>query len=225
MNGSGAGFGEHKADAVALLRKLARLLNAHAIPFCLISGTLLGHVRHGGDFIPWDDDMDLLVSPRFVEALNELKEEAVEAPPTTTVLNFRAAQITTVEAGWMYKFSFCDGLPIGSCGSKTTAATQHAYRWPYVDLFVYDEDAATNTIHFFGKSWPRDAFFPLQPAVFSGVKVNIPNQPDVFLRANYGSQYMHRFVMPSWNHRTERPGATTQVTTTTTKKKGEEKKE
>lgn len=41
-----------------LLEEVDRVCRAHDIPYCIIAGTLLGAVRHGG-FIPWDDDADV----------------------------------------------------------------------------------------------------------------------------------------------------------------------
>jgi len=54
------GFNNHKQDAIDLLQLTINILNEFNIKYSLISGTLLGLIRHD-DFIPWDDDIDLLV--------------------------------------------------------------------------------------------------------------------------------------------------------------------
>ena len=41
-----------------LLQEIDRVCKKHAIPYCIIAGTMLGAARHGG-FIPWDDDADV----------------------------------------------------------------------------------------------------------------------------------------------------------------------
>ena len=52
---------------LAMLEMLDELCDAHSIRYSLDAGTLLGAVRHKG-FIPWDDDVDVLVPrPDFDE--------------------------------------------------------------------------------------------------------------------------------------------------------------
>ena len=54
------GFGKYKPIAINLLKKTIEILEEYDINYFLISGTLLGYIRHN-DFIPWDDDIDLIV--------------------------------------------------------------------------------------------------------------------------------------------------------------------
>ena len=44
-----------------MLLYLDKVCKEQQIPYCLDSGNVLGAVRHGG-FIPWDDDMDVLLT-------------------------------------------------------------------------------------------------------------------------------------------------------------------
>ena len=49
----------HSAE-VEILRWLNKICKEHNIALCLAGGTLLGAIRHKG-FIPWDDDIDLMI--------------------------------------------------------------------------------------------------------------------------------------------------------------------
>lgn len=61
-----------------ILNDIVDVCKRHSINYCLAGGTLLGAFRHNG-FIPWDDDIDLLM-PRedFEKFVKIFKEEMVE---------------------------------------------------------------------------------------------------------------------------------------------------
>ena len=52
---------EIHAELLEQLRDITKICDAHGIEYNLMCGTLLGAVRHRG-FIPWDDDVDLLMT-------------------------------------------------------------------------------------------------------------------------------------------------------------------
>ena len=51
---------EHQKIMLEMLREIDRICRKHDIPYQLFAGTALGAVRHGG-FIPWDDDLDIIM--------------------------------------------------------------------------------------------------------------------------------------------------------------------
>lgn len=74
---------------VDVLREVVRACRAAGIEYCLIGGGCLGLVRHGGGFVPWDDDLDLAVfaadMPRFRSAMSALPPHLSVRPKSDAV--------------------------------------------------------------------------------------------------------------------------------------------
>ena len=70
-----------------ILKKIDQICKRHNITFYLAYGTLIGAVRHQG-FIPWDDDVDLMMTrdnyERFFAVRDELGEDFVVQDWRTT---------------------------------------------------------------------------------------------------------------------------------------------
>jgi len=71
---SNNGFGQNKKIAISLLDKTIKILKEFDINYFLISGTLLGLVRHN-DFIQWDDDIDIIVDYNIMNKLDSIKNK------------------------------------------------------------------------------------------------------------------------------------------------------
>lgn len=56
----------HQLAILEILREFDRICKKLEIPYVLFAGTLLGAVRHNG-FVPWDDDVDVLMHRRHYE--------------------------------------------------------------------------------------------------------------------------------------------------------------
>lgn len=61
---------EMKQIELELLKKIDKICKEANVQYYLAGGTLLGAVRHQG-FIPWDDDIDLIMKRRDYEKLKE----------------------------------------------------------------------------------------------------------------------------------------------------------
>ncbi len=65
-----------------IYREVAKILDRHNISYFGTDGTCLGAIRHGG-FIPWDDDMDIVVPVEQIPAVLEILQR--ELPTHLTV--------------------------------------------------------------------------------------------------------------------------------------------
>lgn len=98
-------FDEAKKIRLNILAEIHIFCKAHNIQYSLAFGTLLGAVRHKG-FIPWDDDLDIMMSrpnlERFIEEYrgNEQYEVFTNTDNKGLVYGFARVQDKTT---WAYE--------------------------------------------------------------------------------------------------------------------------
>ncbi len=73
------GIADVQAKILETMKYIDRLCRANGITYYIMGGTALGAVRHGG-FIPWDDDLDIFMTPQEYEKFKAVfeKEESSE---------------------------------------------------------------------------------------------------------------------------------------------------
>lgn len=212
------GFGNNKSDAIKLLKQTISILDEFNINHMLISGTLLGYIRHN-DFIPWDDDMDILTDYSIYSKLSDI--------------SLKYPNINIFSKNQKYnciKFCFNDGMeipenPMVLDWKRHSVSNSNKYCWPFIDIFTYEDGPGIHNcnrvvddviggngvkvmdlgsgdcresfrffskdeISFFHNDWKRTEFFPLRRVNFLGIDCNIPNNPHYFLSVNFGNDYM-----------------------------------
>lgn len=60
LSGTQLSLTERKAVFYEMLKEIDKACNERGLKYFLSYGTLLGAIRHKG-FIPWDDDMDIMM--------------------------------------------------------------------------------------------------------------------------------------------------------------------
>lgn len=187
------GFGRFKPIAVSLLKSCVKLLDTLGVDYFAISGTLLGFVRHN-DFIPWDDDMDLIVDIKIKELIKDKLEEIKNNP--------KFSDLHIINLDYMLKICYKNkGCPINYEQMKEKSEG-NIYNFPFVDLFFFNNDN-TDKIHFFHKDWPREHFYPENIFRMEDFEIKIPKNPKYFLDVNYGATWETHFVSSNYSHRTE----------------------
>jgi len=155
------------------LQVLTSSLDAANITYFMIGGTLLGSYRYH-DRVPWDDDLDLIVP---LSAQSRLRSAVVSSEP-----NFRL--FADVAAGYQWKFSASAAQP----GSHTSWFSRSSARWPYVDIFFYDQNATHlwNTCPWFAEeTWPLRSLFPLRRRPFGDLSLPAPCDTTTMLAVNF----------------------------------------
>ena len=186
------GFAKHKQVAIDLLKITTDILDEFNIDYFLISGTLLGFARHN-DFIPYDDDIDLIVSPKIKEIVPDIMKKY-------------NSEISLVMKDDLIKTCFKDkviNLNNFKIWSNHLVNKKDSYFWPFIDLFIFNYSEDGKYIRFFEKDWVIEEFFPSQRTEFNNLNISIPRNPDYFLSKNYGKDYMKILKSSNWNHKKE----------------------
>ncbi len=70
---------EIQIEETNILRQIVEFCQKHDITYYLCGGTLLGAIRHQG-FIPWDDDIDIIMTRPEFERFEKIAQEEVIGP-------------------------------------------------------------------------------------------------------------------------------------------------
>lgn len=186
------GFGKYKQTAIQLLKLTIQILDEFNIDYFLISGTLLGCMRHN-DFIPWDDDMDLIVDIKILDCLDVIMKQYDEQLNfiKTTYLKF-CFKNKDIVIDYKWKNYILDNNDM-----------QKTYNFPFIDLFMFDLN--DGKINFFKKQWDINQFYPKHKINFVGIEnVCIPHNPEYFLKLNHGEDCLTSLRSSNYSHKEEK---------------------
>lgn len=244
---------------LSMLKDFDRVCTQYGLCYMAAGGTALGAVRHKG-FIPWDDDVDVLMPRRDLERFVEIFEEAMgdeyemTSPNSKYDLESMISAIykkNTLKASFeRYNTSFPKGIhidifpieavPMNPVMRKWKGYTAMALQYVAVSaLFYYCRDerkkeffyqtlpgkinynirctigflssflpyekwgnafdryvqwnhpselwaVPTDMGHYFGHIMPKDVYYPPIRAPFEDMMINIPHDPDAYLKNQYG---------------------------------------
>lgn len=128
QEGALATLQEHQGALYCLLREFDRVCRKLNISYFLFAGTLLGAVRHQG-FIPWDDDLDILMKRKDYERF--LKEAPAELNPERFYLQREFSE------HWPMFFSKLR-LNNTTCLEKYFPKDEQIHQGVYMDIFPCD---------------------------------------------------------------------------------------
>ena len=174
------GFFNEKSIAIQHIKDFTEILNKHDIKYCVMFGVLLGILRHQ-DFIPWDDDIDIVIFEyeKFVaQCQHELEDR-----------------------GYIILADIRNGK---NCGCRIfhkdnpKSGFKAGLGFPWIGIWVHETNEA-NSISFPPESiqYDHDDFFPLQQQNFLGTIIKIPKNPVKVLNTYFGEEDWMEYCMPS----------------------------
>lgn len=135
-NPDGSQLRQHQMELLDMLKTLADICKENGIQWWLSSGTLLGAIRHQG-FIPWDDDVDIVM---FKDEYKKLEKVLLNMQSETYVLHSMKTDIEYVRC--FAKFRKREGI------EHSRDRRRNWYRWAgnYIDIFVIEKTSYASSI-------------------------------------------------------------------------------
>ena len=166
-----------------LLSSFDNMAKAEGIQYFIYGGTLLGSFRHH-DIIPWDDDIDIIIS----DADRERLQDAVARSPMSFVLSTLSPEHFKLHNRY---------------GQFTNL--YHDWSYPYIDISFYqwNETHMWDVAVTYGRWWEYklDDIFPLHPRPLGPLMVPAPRDTYKYLLDTYDlrscseSYYSHQLEM------------------------------
>ncbi len=179
------GFFDERELICRHIRDFFATVKEHQIRACIMFGTLLGKLRHS-DFIPWDDDVDIIVF-EFDAFLEHCKPELERQ-------------------GYTVKLDIRDGKRMGCRIFRDDSARipgKPHLRFPWIG--IWEHEAGEDGLIVLPPEkicYRLEDFLPLEQTDFLGILVGIPHNPVVILNTYFGAEdWMKVCQLPYRDHR------------------------
>ncbi len=175
-------WGKEITQAYRMISYLHNLFIANEIDYFLISGTLLGCMRHK-KLIPWDDDIDIMIFAKDVQKLEMLQEK----------INENGYSLFQQDSNKYKLFS-----------QNNKIIKKRKWSFPFVDIFIAKTDIESQTITFFEKKFNYNIIYPLKITKLNKIDAYIPNEPLAVLGRIFKPGFMKICISSRYCHRLEK---------------------
>ena len=191
------GFFKEKDAALRHLRDADEILTSEGVDYCLMFGTLLGLLRHG-DFIPWDDDLDIIIFDikKFEEkCLKKFEEKGYVVLQDIRLMRRRIPFLKTKKRCG-YRIYSDDGSVIPGV----------SWKFPWLGIWEPNFKSGSMTLPPEEFVYNESDFFPLKRRPFKGFLVSIPKNSEQILNHYFGTDDWMDYCIPSTlDHRHYKP--------------------
>jgi len=184
------GFFQEREQAVQLLRDADEILSSENVDYCVMFGTLLGLLRHQ-DFIPWDDDLDIIVFD--ADGFEARCRRRFEALGYVVHDDMRTLGGTVRRCG--YRLHSEKGRPIPG----------QSWRFPWLGIWEANIQGEQMTLPPEEFRYSPTDFFPLERRGFLDFSVLVPRLSLDIVKQYYGEDCMEVCVLHGLNHREYSP--------------------
>lgn len=139
-------------ELLCQLRDIVAVCNRHGIQYNLMCGTLLGAVRHKG-FIPWDDDIDLLMTRAEFEKFRRVYPQECDRRFELTYLNTWTPRVMNRDpekAAAFTDFFILDAVPQAGAARKAWFLKLHLLQGMIKRNVDYSRFSFKNKVLLFG---------------------------------------------------------------------------
>lgn len=177
--------------AQGLLQKLSNVCKENNIPWSIFYGTMIGWARHNKQPIPWDDDLDVIMSRDYSSIIKEAFENDTEIGycinPLGEKHNF--SKIYWKNKGMLIPYTH-------KCNQKIT--------WPFIDIFFYSYEGDTMSVAI-NREIKMPSQFEYIPTTFMGVPTFVFKNYKYILYQVFGASWYRMCKSSPYNHRLEIP--------------------
>ena len=156
---------------IDLLKNIDKILTKNNIIWMPSGGNLLALYRHDNLFIPWDDDIDIVIEEGKTRlAINKLKEEL---PNDITITFYKK-----IDNGELYRVFYNNNNNKYKEILKDINQNNVSMKYPFVDIFI--DNKLSNKVSGSSKCFfPNNILlseYPLKQKKFYDIKINYPTK-------------------------------------------------